>query len=444
MKKLFLFLFSIALSAGMIRAQDSTLQNLPGQWSLEDCIAYAKKNNIQLNSLRLTAASTEQDLIQSRANRLPNLTGSVSQSLVNSNNTDPVVGGFQTQANFSSGYGLNSSIVLFNGGYLQNDIKAKELSVKSANLTIEETANNVTLSITQAFLNILLSKENITTLQEVLATSQAQLKQGQDRYNGGSISKKDFVQFEAQLATDNYNLVNAKNAYLLNVVTLKQLLQLPTNFNFEVAVPDTVQPQQAVADLNTSQVAALESRPEVKNKKIAIELSETELEKTKAGRLPTVSLGAGLSSGFSDNQAAKYFSQLNNNFYQSVGVTMSIPIFSRKLNKTNIAKSKIVIQQSKLDLLNTKTILNQQVEQAYINLQNAQAQYAAAQTQLQATEESYQITNEQLKLGAVNMVDVLQQKNSYVQALQASVQAKYTAVLYNKIYDFYTGVPVTF
>ncbi|TXJ23261.1 MAG: TolC family protein [Chitinophagaceae bacterium] len=432
----------LLLLTGIATAQDNA--QLPAKWTLEDCINYAKENNIQINTLKLSSDAAKLDWQQSKNNRLPNVNGTISQSLVNSNNADPVIGGFQTQANFSSNYGINSSMTIYNGGYLNNDIRSKSLSLESANLTVQETTNNITLSITQAFLNILLAKENITYLKQVLATSDAQLKQSQQRFDAGSISKKDLLQFQSQLASDNYNLVTANNNYQTNIVNLKQLLQLPASYQMEVAEPASVEPQQAVVSLNEAMSAAQEIRPEVKNSEVGVSIAETELAKTKAGRLPTVSLGANLSSGFSDNRDAKYFSQLNNNFYQSLGVTIAVPIFSRKLNKTNIAKSKIAIEQAKLDLLNTKTVLNQQVEQAYINLRNAQAQFVAAQTQLKAAEESYHITDEQLKLGAVNAVDVMTQRNTYVQALQSFVQAKYSAVLYNKIYDFYTGKPVTF
>ncbi|PZR24323.1 MAG: transporter [Citrobacter freundii] len=431
------------LVVSSLEAQDTT--RLPQKpWTLEDCINYATANNISINTLRLSSESAKLDLQQSKYNRLPAVNGTITQSIVNSNNADPVIGGFQTQANFSSNYGINSSVTVFNGGYISNDIKSKALLLQSANLTVQETANNITLSITQAFLNILLAKENIEYLKEVLKTSEAQLKQSQDRFEGGSISKKDLLQFQSQLASDNYNLVSATNNLQLNIVNLKQLLQLPVSYEMQISDPGEVQAQQAVVSLPDAIAAAQESRPEVKNGEVGVNIAQIELDKIKASRLPTVTLGANLSSGFSDNRDAKYFSQLNNNFYQSLGATIGIPIFSRNLNKTNIAKQKIVIQQAQLDLLNTKTVLNQQVEQAYINLRNAQAQYVAAEQQLKAAEETYHITDEQLKLGAVNAVDVLTQRNLYVQALQSFVQAKYSAVLYNKIYDFYTGKPVSF
>ena len=182
--------------------------------------------------MRLNTSSAEEDLKQSKAAVLPDLSGSVSQNLVNRKNANVVVGGLSNQANFSSSYGLNSSITVYNGGYLKNDIKSKELALQSSNLSVQETENDITLSITQAYLNILLARETITYLKEVLATSQAQLKQGQQRFDAGSIARKDLAQLEAQTASDQYNLVNENNIYSLNIVALKQILQLPSSFTF--------------------------------------------------------------------------------------------------------------------------------------------------------------------------------------------------------------------
>jgi outer membrane protein len=445
MKKVIIFLILLTVFApSLVHAQDTLLQNLPPTWTLENSIAYAKQHNITVNTQKLSSHSANEDLLQSKAARLPSLAGQVSQSMVNSTNTDPVVGGFQTQANFSSNYSLSSSIVLFNGGYLKNDIKAKELSLKAANLTVQETENDITLSITQAFLNILLAKENIVNMEELLATSRAQLKQAQQQFDAGSLSRKDFLQFESQVASDEYNLVNANNTYRQNNLALKQLLLLPTTYDFEVTVPSSLTVDASAQDLLQTQAAAQQKRPEVANGEVAVQLAETNLAKVKAGTLPTISLGASLSTGYSDNQRNAYLKQLNNNFYQSLGVNMSIPIFSKRVNKTNIAKNNILIEQAKLALLDTKNTLNQQIEQVYINWQNSLAQYTAANTQMKASEETYKITNEQLQLGSVNMVELLQQKNTYVQATQAYVQAKYSSILYGKIYDFYAGDPITF
>ncbi len=445
MKKYWKLLIIIFLSVpvGLV-AQDTTQLRAPAQWTLQACIEYAKANNIQVRTQQLNTNSAEEDLLQSKASRLPNLTGSATQNVVHNNNANPVVGGFQSQSNLSGNYGVSSNMVLYNGGYITNDIRSKQLSVQLANLGVAETENNITLSITQAFLNILLAQENIKSLTDVLGTSQLQLQQGQQKFDAGALSKLQLVQLQAQVATDEYDVVNAKSSLRSDMVTLKQLLQLPTSYNLKITAPDTVVMPEIETPLAQAQQLAQNTRPEVKYDQINSLVEQTELEKLRAATRPTVSIGAGLSTGYSDNQSAKYFSQLNNNFYQSLGLNVSIPILNRRVNKTNINKQKIVIEQSQLTLQNTQMVLNQQVEQAYINLQNAQAQYTAADAELKANKESYDITNQQMQLGAINLVQLQQEKTLYLQSLQAYLQAKYTAVLYDKIYNFYAGTPVSF
>jgi len=442
---------SIAIfSSTKLSAQDSSTTQTPDKWTLQACIDYAKQHNIQLNSLRLAQQSSEQDLLQSKAARLPNLSGSVSQFVTGnknansySGNSNSEVRGFQSQANFSGNYSLNSSWVLYNGGYINNDIREKDLLAQSANLNILQTQNDITLQITQAFLNILLAKENIVYVEDLIKTSQSQLQQGQQRFDAGAIAKKDLVQLQAQLANDQYTLVTSQNNLRQNELTLKQILQLPSSYNFEISAPDTLITEKVYPPLQEAESKALQTRPEVRNGELDVDVAQTDLNKARAGALPKASVGASLATGYSDYQTGKYTSQLNNNFYQQMGVTLSIPIFSNRINKTNIEKSKIQIDQAKLSLEDTKTVLSQQVEQSYINVLNAQSQYTAAEKQLEANEESYRITNEEFKIGSANMVDLLQQKNLYVQSLKAYVQAKYNSILSLKIYEFYTGVPVS-
>jgi outer membrane protein len=422
-------------------AQDSV--TAPLKWDLQTCLDYAKKSNITIRSLRWDARTSEQDLLQARAAKLPNLTGTLTQSVVNSNNANPVVGGFQTQAKASGNYGVSSSWTIYNGGYLNNDVKQKNILLESANLSVQQAQNDITLQITQAYLNILLQKENIVYLQELVNTSQTQLALGKQRFDAGSLSRKDYLQLEATLANDQYNLTTAVNAHRSNLVTLKQILQLPSSANFDIVQPDTLTTNQSLIALSEAENAAVNARPEVKIGELGVQSAQVALEKSKAGRLPTISLGAGLSSGYSDNQDLKYFSQINNNFYQRLGVTVMVPIFANRINKSNIERSKIQIEQARLSLQGTKTTLDQAVEQAYINVLNAQAQLNSAESQWKINQESYRITNEQLRLGALNTIDLLTQKNLYVQALQAYVQAKYNNILNKKIYEFYTGVPVT-
>ena len=425
-----------------LHAQDSSLNASVVHWDLATAIAYAKEKNIQVNIVRLDEKLSEQDLLLARAARYPNLSGSATQSITHSGNTNPVVGGFQTQSNLAGNYSVNSAWTVYRGGYLNYDVKSKGLQLQAADLNVAVAQNDITLQITQAYLNILLSSESISYIQQLATTSQAQYEQGKTRYNAGSISKKDLLQLEAQAATDQYNLVNAQNQYRQNVITLKQILQLPITAEFRPVVPDTLIANQAVPSLLDAQRIAYQNRPEIKYNEMQIQIAETELQKARSGYKPTVSLGGSVSTGYSDNQNVKYFNQVNDNLYERLGATLSVPIFNNRINKTNVERSKILIDQARLTLEQTRTTLSQQLEQAYTSVLNAQAQYKSANIELAANREAYNISEEQLRFGAINMVDLLVQRNLYIQSLQNFIEAKYNSVLNIKIYEFYMGQPI--
>ena len=445
MKKI--FLHTVFVGTNLIslssRAQDTSYITSTVQWDLATTIAYAKHNNIQVNIIKLDEKLSEQDLLLARAAKYPNLSGSATQSLTHSSNTNPVVGGFQTQSNLAGNYGINSAWTIYSGGYLNYDVKSKDLQLQAANLNTEVTQNDITLQITQAYLNILLAKESIVYSEELAKASQSQYEQGKIRYSAGSIAKKDLLQLEAQAAGDQYTLVNAQNQYRQNILTLKQILQLPSATDFKPVLPDTLIAEQAIPSLLEAQRVAFQNRPEIKYNQLQIQVAETELQKTRAAFKPTISLGGSIATGYSDNQDVKYFTQVNNNLYERLGATLSIPIFDNRTNKTNVERSKILIDQARLTLDQAKTTLNQQIEQAYISALNAQAQYKSADAQLLANREAYNISLEQLKLGAITTVDLLVQRNLYVQSLQNFIEAKYNSILNTKIYEFYMGQPIS-
>ncbi len=169
------------------------------------------------------------------------------------------------------------------------------------------------------------------------------------------------LQLEAQTAGDQYNLVTAQSQYRQNILVLKQILQLPTATDFIPLSPDTLIAKQGIPSLLQAQAIAIQNRPEIRYNELQIRVAETELQKARAGYKPTISIGGSVSTGYSDNQDIKYFNQINNNLYQRLGATLSVPVFDNRINKTNVERSKILIEQARLTLEQTKTTLNQHV-----------------------------------------------------------------------------------
>src|ERR1700749_442644 len=152
-------------------AQDSTSGPLPGRWNLQSCIDYAKKNNITLNSLRLNVKTAEQNYLLAKAARQPNLTGSGSASYTHSKNTNPVISGFQTESSFSNNFALISGITIYNGGSITDNIKMQNLQIETANQTVVENELDITLQIVQDYLNILLAKENVIYVEDLIKST---------------------------------------------------------------------------------------------------------------------------------------------------------------------------------------------------------------------------------------------------------------------------------
>lgn len=411
--------------------------NYPSSWTLDNCIEYAKENNISINSLRLSKNSAEQDLLQAKDAKYPNLNGTISQGFVALNGGN----GLQANSLQSQSIGANSSMTLYHAGYIKNNEASKNMLVQMADLSVLEAQNNITLSITQAFLSILMTRENIISLEGVLKTTQTQLKQGDQFYKAGNISKLNYLQIQAQVAQDEYNLVSAQNTLRTNIVNLKQILQLPSDYNFQITSTDSIVVDDQLKPLQEVQNLAQNQRPEVKYGELNVENSNTSLKMAQASIQPTLNLTGNISTNYSYGNG-NYFNQLGNNFYMPIGLSLGIPIYNNRIYKTQIEKSKIAIEQANLDLLNTKTILNQQVEQSYISLQNSLSQYDSAAKQMDLNKQSYDIMSAQMKIGSIDYVQLQQQRLLYIQAIQNYLQAKYTAVLNKQIYEFYAGNPI--
>jgi len=434
--KYILSVFLLFAFISCVCAQDSTLMGTTQKWDLEKCIAYAKKNNIQVNTLRLSQLTSQQEYLLARAARLPNLAGTVTQNFEHGRSNGG--SGFSASGN----YGLNSSVTLYNGNYINNNILQKNLSVESANLSIIEQENDITLQVTQAYLTILLDKENIGYDTDLVNTATAQVKVEQQKYDVGAVARYALIQLQAQLANDQYTLVNEQNAERGDILTLKQLLVLPVDVNFDVVKPDTIVPIDTIAAFHDVEQTALKTRPEVRNGELGVKIAQYDIDKARAGYKPTLTAGGSLGTGYVSGQGNIFPSQFSNNFVQQVGLTLGIPIFTRRVVKTQVEEAKIEVDQARLNLNNTRINLSQNVDRAYINVENARNQYTAALEQYNYNKEGYRIATEQLKVGAINTVDYLVQKNLFVQAQQAFIRAKYNELLTLKIYDFYRGIPI--
>lgn len=441
LKSIFVTLcFSIFMLMQQVVAQTTK----PKNWDLKTCIAYAKENNIQVQKSKISTESSTLTLKQSKEALYPSLSAGSSLSFSNGKYKADSLGNYKNNASLGSNYSLSAGMTLFNGMRNYNAIKQNQLLVQSSALNSKIIENDITVSITEAYLNILYANENLITAKRTVETSKAQVDLSKNLLDAESITKADFSQVQSQYANDRYTQVSAENNLETCKLTLKQLLELDMLDEFEVVIPEIREAEvlkllPAKADVYQ---IALYSRPEIKNNELSVQIADIDLKNAKSSYYPTLSLSGGLSTSHDVDVAESLGAQLNHNFRQSLGLSLSVPIYSNGSTRTNILKSKLSIRSSKLDLTSAKKTLLKTVESLYLDAVASQSKYLAAKEQLSSAKESYSLTRDQFELGMKNTVELLTAQANYLSAEQTLTQAKYAAVLSQKLLLFYQNTPI--
>ena len=261
--------------------------------------------------------------------------------------------------------------------------------------------------------------------------SQAECERARQLLEAGSIAKSDLAQLEAQVSTDKYQLVTAQATLQDYKLQLKQLLELDGEAEMNLYIPA----------LGTENVyrSALVLRPEIEAGKLNIQTSDLDIKIARAGYLPTLSLSAGIGTSHANGNDFTFSEQVKQNWNNSLGFTVSVPIFSNRQTKSAVEKAKIQKQTSELDLLDDQKTLYKTIETLWLDANSAQQRYAAATEKLKSTQTSYELIQEQFNLGMKNTVELLTEKSNLLSAQQETLQAKYMAILNMQLLKFYQG-----
>ena len=417
------------------------------QWSLKDCIDYALTNNIQLQKAKIQELTALEDVKQSQAALLPSLNLSTSQNVNytpwpqqgRATVADGYVQSSVDKVYYNGSYSLSGNWTMWNGNKNRNNVKLNKVAAEQARLDSATTANNVLEQIAQLYVQILYSNEAIAVTKESLKTSQTNEQRGKTMVEVGKMSKADLAQLTAQRAQDEYAIVEAESNLRNYKRQLKELLQITSDEEFDVAVPSTTDDMalEAVPALNDVYAASLEQRPEIKNAKLGIESSDLGIKVAKAGRMPTVSLNAGVMTSTSSMSDNAWGTQMKNNFSLGGGVTVSIPLFDNRQTKTAVNKAKLQKQSYLLDLQDKQTTLYSTIENYWLQAVTNQNKFKAARVSTKSAQASYELLSEQFKQGLKNTVELMTGKTNLLQAQQNELQSKYLAILNLNMLEFY-------
>lgn len=420
----------------------------PKQWSLKECIDYALTNNIQLQQKKISKSESTEDVMQAKAGLFPSLSVSASQTVgyqpFRNTGQSTVTNGYVESAvdklSYSGSYGANANWTVWNGNKNTNTIKQKQIIEERADLSAAETANTIQEKITQLYVQILYSTEAIKVNQEALQISKTNAKRGEDMVKVGQLAKADLAQLKAQIATDEYNVVNSKSTLANYKLQLKQLLEI-TDSDFNVCVPATSDEQAlaTIPNINDVYNAALISRPEIQDASLGIKSTQLGISIAKAGMKPTVNITGGIGASTTTLSSSSWGKQLKTNLNGSVGLSLSFPILDNRSTKTAVNKAKLEKQNQELELQNQQKQLYSTIENYWLEAQTNQQKFKSSVSNVESALSSYNLVGEQFRLGLKNIVELNTGKTNLLTAQQNRLQSKYTTILNQQMLKFYQG-----
>lgn len=416
-------------------------------WTLEECIQYAMENNITLKKSGLNRLSATESTRQSKAQLLPSLSFSTSQSMGYTpwkESGTAVVTGNQVETavdkvSYTGQYGVSANWTVWNGNRNRNQVKLNSIAEQQAEMDSVTSARNIEEQIAQLYIQILYTKDAIDVNKATLEAAKVNENRGQQMYEVGQMSKADLSQLTAQRAQDEYNVVQAESQARTYTRQLKELLQITSEEPFDVARPDYTESMamQEIPSMTSVYEQALENRPEIKNAMLSVQSAEVQGKIAKAQRMPTVSMNASVDARTSSLSNNSWSNQMKTNFNSGAGISVSIPILDQRSTRTAVNKANLQRQEALLDIRDKQTALYSTIENYWIQAGNYQNQYKAAKVSTQSAKDSYDLLSEQFAVGLKNIVELQDGKTRLLSAQQSELQSKYMTILNIKMLELY-------
>jgi len=464
--KLKIFCLLAAVCVAPLRAQNKQV------YDLRRCIETAIENNIDIQLSELNVENADISYRQSLLNMAPNLSANGGQFYQSGRSIDRFSNQFVQKTVGNSSAQLQSNWLLYAGGSIRNTIKQRKKTLEAAHLDYQQVQQNIALNVVLTYLQCQQNKESWAAQQSNTQNAVRETKRIEKLYKAGATNQGALLAAQAQEAQATSLEVQSKNQYLNSILSLKNLMRLDHTEMLQLADMTTAVPEYVEFPIEVNELidSALSHRPDYQASSKRSESMLYALKAAKGALQPTLSVGANLSTVYSDNaieitgaqisgtqpigfvqgsgdiveaptfdystQTIGFGTQMRDNFGQSFGATLSVPIFNRLQTQTNIAQSRLALIQSKWN--------QKQIKQAVINdVVNAQQTFNSAATNYQALRSNYEaqsknldFVQKQFNLGQVSFYEVQQTKNQERQAYQQMLSAKYEAALRDIILQF--------
>ena len=431
MKAITLTLAALAL-AGSVRAEQG--------WTLDQCIDYAIENNIQVRQSDISAQNRDVELNSARSNRLPGVSASASQSwsFGRSLTIDNTYANTNTA---STSFSIGTDVTLFAGGRISGNIQNAKLGLEAAKSDLERIRDDVRVEVAQAFIQIVYNRSILDVARNQVTIDSMQVERLTELAAIGKASNAEVSSQKATLAQSQLSVTQAQNNLSMSILTLTQLLELPSPEGFDVIQPDADAIEFSIPDSPEDIYAqALEIKPAIKSEEIRLQQANNSIDIAKGGYYPTLSLSAGAGTGYytSSNRTSDNFgSQMKNNFGPHVGLNLSIPIFSRNNNRNSVRSAQLNMMNQEMQLDNVKKQLYKEIQQAYYNAVASKTRYESSQEVETSAQESFELVQAKYEGGKASITEFNESKNRLVTAQADVIKYRYEYLFNTALLEFY-------
>lgn len=416
-----------------------------GIWSLKECIDYAIANNIAIRQSELEEENSRISLQTTRYSRLPSLNASLGQGFGFGRSTGRD-GSTVDRTSASTSFSISTSVPLFTGFRIPNQVKAEEFNLKAASAALEQARQDLSIQVATQYLQALYYKglERISAQQ--VEKNRRQLEMAASLVEVGKKPESERAEAEAQLASAEYNLSQARGNATLALLNLSQLLNIETPNGFEIAEPDTsgiLTGDMPLPDLVFEQAVA--RHPSILTAQYRLESSRHSLKVARSYLWPGLNLSGSYSNSYYhvyDQENIGFSRQLDLNGSEYIGLSLNIPIFNRFSTRNSIRQARISIRSRQLTLDNARQNLFKEIQQAFYNALTSRSNFASATKAAAATELAYRHESERYAAGRSTSYDLLSASTNHERALQDALQAKYEYLIRVKILEYYNGIPL--
>ena len=439
MKQILTLIFAVFAASGAFAQQRA--------WTLADCIRYALESNISLQQSEITVEQRDIALNTAQGRRLPGVQASSSQNFsfgrgLTADNT------YANTNTTSTSFSLGGEIPIFQGGQINNNIAMSKLDLQAATADLEKARDDISVAVAQAYVQILYDQEILDVALNQVSIDSLQVARLREMERQGKASFAEVSAQEASLAQSRLSATQARGNLQLAVLELTQLLELPSPEGFSVARPDPAALKAGLL-MNPEQIyaEAVGTKAKVRAEELRLDYADMGIKQAKAGFLPSLSLSGGVGTNFYTSSGfphANFQDQIKNNFSQYIGLSLSIPIFSRFSTRNDVRTAQLNRRNQELQLESVKKSLYKEIQQAYYNAVNSQKKLESSEAAARSAEDAFALMSAKYESGKANITEFNESKNRYLEASSNFLQARYEYLYQSKILDFYRGVELDF